>query len=85
MLPFEDVGGSAEDADFCIGLAADIITELSRSGLMSLISRHESQSRAFAGKSVQEVGRILAVRYVLSGTVRRIGERGCLSAELVRR
>ena len=32
---------------------------------------------------MQEVGRILAVRYVLSGTVRRAGERGRITVELL--
>jgi adenylate cyclase len=83
VLPFEELGGDPEQADFPDGLAADIITELSRSGTISVIGRHECQSHALDGTSVQEVGRILAVRYVLSGTVRRAGERGRITVELL--
>jgi adenylate cyclase len=83
VLPFEELGGDPGHAYFGEGLAADIITELSRSGTISVIGRHESQSHGLAGVSVQEIGRILAVRYVLSGTVRRAGERGRITVELL--
>jgi len=83
VLPFEELGGDPGQTDFGEGLAADIITELSRSGTISLVGRHESRSHALEGATVQEVGRILAVRYVLSGTVRRAGGRGRITAELL--
>lgn len=83
VLTFEPLGGDEGQSDFCSGLAADIITELSRSGLINVVGRHESQSRSLSGKSVQEIGRILAVRYLLSGTVRRSGDRGRITAELL--
>jgi adenylate cyclase len=83
VLPFEQLGGDPGLADFRDGLAADIITELSRSGTISVIGRHDSQRHSLDAKSVQEVGRILAVRYVLSGTVRSAGERGRITVELL--
>jgi len=83
VLPFEELGRDPGKTDFSEGLAADIITELSRSGTISVVGRHESQSHALVGETVQEVGRILAVRYVLSGTIRRAGERGRITVELL--
>jgi class 3 adenylate cyclase len=83
VLAFEELGGNPTGVDFGDGLAADIITELSRSGTITVVGRHESQSPALVGASVQEIGRILAVRYVLSGTIRRAGERGRITAELL--
>ena len=62
---------------------ADIITELSRSGTITVTGRHKSQNPALAGASVEEIGRTLAVRYVLSGTIRRAGERGRVTVELL--
>jgi len=83
VLPFEELGGDPGQTGFSEGLAADIITELSRSGTISVIGRHESQSHGLEGAAVQEIGRILAVRYVLSGTVRRAGARGRITVELL--
>jgi len=83
VLPFEELGGNPGQMDFSEGLAADIITELSRLGTISVIGRHEIQSRALEGASVQEVGRMLDVRYVLSGTIRRASGRGRITAELL--
>ncbi len=83
VLPFQELGGDPDDRDFGDGLAADIITELSRFGTISVVGRHEIQSHALVGASVQEVGRLLAVRYVLGGTIRRAGERGRMTAELL--
>jgi len=83
VLPFQALGSDAEQADFCTGLAADITTELSRSGMITIVGHLESRSRGLLDKSVQEVGRILSVRYVLSGAVRRAGQRGRITAELI--
>jgi TolB-like protein len=83
VLPFQELGGDPAQADFADGLAADIITELSRSGTITVVGRHESQSHGLESASVEEVGRVLAVRYVLSGTIRRAGERGRITVELL--
>jgi len=83
VLPFEELGGDPGQTGFSEGLAADIITELSRFGTISVVGRHESQSHDLEGATVQDVGRVLAVRYVLSGTIRRAGELGRINAELL--
>jgi adenylate cyclase len=83
VVPFEELVGDPGQTDFSDGLAADIITELSRSGTISVIGRHEIQSHGLESASVQEVGQVLSVRYVLSGTIRRAGERGRITAELL--
>jgi class 3 adenylate cyclase len=83
VLPFKELGGDPKQMDFGDGLAADIITELSRTGNISVVGLHESQSRGLDGATVREIGQTLAVRYVLSGTIRRAGERGRITAELL--
>lgn len=83
VLPFKELGDDSKKVDFSDGLAADIITELSRTGNIYVVGLHESQSHNLDGAGVQEVGRTLAVRYVLSGTVRRAGTRGRITAELL--
>jgi adenylate cyclase len=83
VLPFKELSGDPGQMDFSDGLAADIITELSRTGNIFVVGLHDSQSHGLDGATVQEVGRTLAVRYVLSGTVRRAGERGRITVELL--
>jgi class 3 adenylate cyclase/TolB-like protein/tetratricopeptide (TPR) repeat protein len=83
VLPFEDIGGAPGQTDFGEGLAADIITEFSRIGNISVVGRHESQNPALKGATAEAVGKRLSVGYILSGTIRRAGEQVRITAELL--
>jgi len=83
VLPFVNIGGSADDNPFVDGVTETLITDLSRSPGVFVISR----STAFAYKDkpidVREIGRELGVRYVLEGSVQNAGERMRFNAQLV--
>jgi TolB-like protein len=83
VLPFLNIGGSAEDEPFVDGVTETLITDLSRSPGVFVVSR----STAFAYKDkpidVREIGRELGVRYVLEGSVQNAGERMRFNAQLV--
>jgi TolB-like protein len=83
VLPFLNIGGSAEDDPFVDGITETLTTDLSRSSGVFVISR----STAFAYKDkpidVREIGRELGVRYVLEGSVQNTGERIRFNAQLV--
>ena len=83
VLPFLNIGGSAEDGPFVDGVTETLITDLSRSPGAFVISR----STAFAYKDrpidVRQIGRELGVRYVLEGSVQNTGERVRFNAQLV--
>ena len=83
VLPFLNIGGSAEDDPFVDGVTETLITDLSRSSGVFVISR--STAFAYKGKpiDVREVGRELGVRYVLEGSVQNAGERMRFNAQLV--
>jgi TolB-like protein len=83
VLPFTNMSGDPEQEYFSDGITEDIITELSRFRELFVIARHSSF--AFKGKAVtvQQVGRELGVRYVLEGSVRRVGTRVRITAQLV--
>ena len=82
-LAFTNMSRDAEQEFFCDGLTEDIITELSRFSFLSVISRHSSF--AFKGEKVdiKEVGEKLGVHYVVEGSVRRIGNRIRVTAQLI--
>ena len=82
VLPFTNMSGDPEQEYFSDGITEDIITELSRFHSLLVIARNSSF--AFKGRSlkVQEIGRELGVVYVVEGSVRRIGDRLRLTAQL---
>jgi adenylate cyclase len=82
VLPFANLSSDSEQEYFSDGVADDIITELSRSHSLFIISRYSSFT--YRGKSidVKHVARELGVRYVVAGSVRRMGERVRINAQL---
>jgi adenylate cyclase len=83
VLPFTNMSGDTEQEYFSDGITEDIITELSRFHSLLVIARNSSF--AFKGRplKVQEIGRELGVAYVVEGSVRRLGDRLRLTAQLI--
>jgi TolB-like protein len=83
VLPFKNMSGDPEQDYFSDGITEDIITELSRFGVLYVVARNSSF--AFKGDtvSIQEVGRKLGVHYVVEGSVRRAGNRVRITAQLI--
>jgi TolB-like protein/Tfp pilus assembly protein PilF len=80
VLPFEHAG----DADwFADGMAADIITGLSRIKWLFVIARNSSFVFRGRAADLKQVGRDLGVRYVLEGSVRRSDSRVRINVQLV--
>jgi adenylate cyclase len=83
VLPFTNLSDDPEQEYFADGLTEDIITALSLWRSFPVIARNSTF--AFKGKAVnvQEVGRALAARYVLEGSIRRSASRVRVAAQLV--
>ena len=83
VLPFLNRGGNLGEDYFADGITEDVITELSRWRSLAVASR--SASFRFKGQSVdpQALGRELRVRFIVEGSVRRMGERIRISAQLI--
>ena len=83
VLPFENLGGEAEQEYFADGITEDVITSLSSWRSFPVIARNSTF--AYKGKvaDVREVGRELGARYVVEGSVRRAGNRVRVSAQLI--
>jgi adenylate cyclase len=82
VLPFRNLGPNAIDDYFAQGLAEDIVISLAGLRDLFVISRNSTIAYSGTPEDVQSIGRTLGVRYILTGTVRRHGERSRVSALL---
>ncbi len=83
VLPFANLGGDPEQQYFSDGISEDIITELSRWGFLSVRSRSASFRYRGVAIDMQRVARELNVRYIVEGSIRRMGERLRINAQLI--
>ncbi len=83
VLAFDNLSGDPDQEYFADGVAEDIITALSKFRWFFVIARNSSFT--YKGKSVdvKQVGEELGVRYVLEGSVRKVGSRVRISAQLI--
>jgi TolB-like protein/cytochrome c-type biogenesis protein CcmH/NrfG len=82
VLPFSNLSGDPEQDYFADGLAEDITTSLSRLRWLVVAARNSSFSYKALRVDARLVGKELGVRYVLTGSVRREGERLRIGAQL---
>jgi TolB-like protein len=83
VMPFATLSGDPEQEAFADGMVEEIARALSR--FKSLFVIGGASGLAFKGKAAtpQEVGRILGVRYVLEGSVRKAEDRIRISVRLI--
>jgi adenylate cyclase len=83
VLAFQNMSGDPEQEYFADGITEDVITDLSKIGSLLVIARNSSF--AYKGKSVdiRVVARELGVRSVLEGSIRRVGNRVRITAQLI--
>ena len=82
VLPFSLVGIGGPHAVIAEALPHDLIADLSRLRWLFVIARGSSFRLRAADPDVADVGRILGVRYCLTGTVEVAGDRIAVSVEL---
>ncbi|MHB0970211.1 MAG: protein kinase domain-containing protein [Thermoanaerobaculia bacterium] len=83
VLFFENISGVKEDEYFRDGITEDIITELSK--IRGLRTRSRASVLAFRDKPVTpaEIGQQLHAAFVLTGSVRRAGNRLRINTQLI--
>jgi serine/threonine protein kinase/Flp pilus assembly protein TadD len=83
VLYFENISGAKEDEYLRDGITEDVITELSKIRGLNIFSR--PTVLAFRDKTVTpaQIGQQLGAAYVLTGTLRRAGNRLRINAQLV--
>jgi TolB-like protein/Flp pilus assembly protein TadD len=87
VLPFENLTQGEEKYDyFSDGLTEEMITQLARLSpkQLGVIARTSSMHYKSTTKSVGQISQELGVSHVLEGSVRRVGARARISAQLIR-
>ena len=83
VLPFDNLSGEADQAYFADAVVEEITATLSRIRDFFVIARNSAFSYKGRSIDVRQAGRELGVRYAVEGSVRRVGERVRITAQLV--
>jgi non-specific serine/threonine protein kinase len=83
VLYFENQSGSKEDEYLRDGITEDVITELSKIQGLNTFSRPTVLAFRDKPTTPAQIGQLLGAGYVLTGTVRRVGVRLRISAQLI--
>lgn len=84
VLPFDNLSGEADQSYFADAVVEEITATLSRVKDFFVIARNSAFTyKGRAGIDIRQIGRDLGVRYVVEGSVRRVGERVRITAQLV--
>jgi TolB-like protein len=81
VLPFHNLSDDPQQEYFADGIVDDIITALSRNSALFVIARNSSFTYKGRAVDVTQVGRELAARYVVEGSVRKAGQRVRITAQ----
>jgi adenylate cyclase len=83
VLALTDFSGDPRNDHLCEGFAEDIIANLSRFRNLMVIARHSAFLFKLSDNPVSVVRRELGIQYILSGSLRRSGNRLKISVELI--
>ncbi|MEE9189159.1 MAG: protein kinase, partial [Candidatus Neomarinimicrobiota bacterium] len=83
VLPFTSISGTEEDEIFCNGMHDDILSQVAKIGDLKVVSRTSVMRYKDRDKSMKEIAQELGVESVLEGSVRRVGEKVRIVAQLI--
>lgn len=83
VLPFANMSGDPEQDYFADGFSEDLITELARFKALFVVSRNASFAYRRRSVDLRQVGRELGVIHCLEGSVRKMGNRVRITAQLI--
>ena len=83
VLPFTNMSDDPGQAYFADGMTDDLITDLSKVSSLFVIARNSTFSYKGGPVKVKKVAEELGVRYVLEGSVRRVGDQVRINAQLI--
>jgi adenylate cyclase len=83
VLPFENLSDDRSEDYLAEGITEDVTTDLSRVPGMFVIARQSAYSYQGKATDVRKVGEELGVRYVLEGSVRKLGDMLRVNAQLI--
>jgi TolB-like protein/predicted Zn-dependent protease len=83
VLPFVNMSGDPEQEYFADGMTDDLITDFSKISGLFVIARNSAFTYKGKPVKIKRVSRELGVRYVLEGSVRKVGDRVRINAQLI--
>jgi len=83
VLPFKNLTADQDSEYFAEAVTEDIVTALSRQHMFFVIASNSSFSYRGRDVEVSRVGQELGVRYILQGSIRKLGDRVRVSAQLI--
>ena len=83
VLPFTNMSGDPEQQYFSDGITEDIITELSRYRSLLVMARNSCFQFRGPATDIAAVRRMLGVRYVVEGSVRKVSNRIRVTVQLI--
>ncbi len=83
ILPFANVGNDPEQEFFSDGITEDIITDMSNVSGLFVLSRNTVFAYKGRAQNLERIARELGVAYVVEGSVRKVGNRVRINAELI--
>ena len=83
VLPFTNLSSNAKQEYFCDGITEDIIVLLARYRWLMVISRGSSFVYKNHHADVRQIGAALGARYLVEGSVRKLGQRIRIAVQLV--
>jgi serine/threonine protein kinase/Tfp pilus assembly protein PilF len=84
VLPFADMSPQKDQGYFCEGLAEEMINTLAHIKDLRVVARTSAFVLRGMNLDVREIGRILNVKAVLEGSIRKSGHRLRITAQLVK-
>jgi len=83
VLPFANMSADPEQEYFSDGITDDLITDLSKVSGLFVIARNSVFTYKGKHTKPQQIAKDLGVRYVLEGSVRRVGDNVRINAQLI--
>jgi adenylate cyclase len=83
VLPFANISDDPQQEYFSDGISEDIITDLSKVSALAVVSRNSAFRFKGTHVDLPKVARELSVSHVLEGSVRKVGNRVRITAQLI--
>ncbi len=83
VLPFENMSADPGNEYFSDGMTEELISKLSRVQNLRVASRTSVSRYKNTQEDIKQVGAELGVRYVVEGSVRKVGDRVRITAQLI--
>jgi adenylate cyclase len=83
VLPFTNLSGEKEQEYFCDGLSEGIINGLAKIDRLFVVARNSTFIYKAKSVKVKQVAEDLGIRYVLEGSIQKVGDRVRITAQLI--